>query len=66
MSIYKPAKQEGGWDGKGRVVGWWGGVGLGQAMAPQLVLSRGAILLTITSQGQQNALLKSRSVYIGQ
>ena len=37
-----------------------------QAMAPQLVHSRGAILLTVTSQGQQNALQESRPVNIGQ
>ena len=29
-----------------------------QVMAPQLVPPRGAILLTVTSQGQQNALWK--------
>ena len=32
----------------------------------QLVLSTGAILLTVTSQGWQNALQKSRPVHIGQ
>ena len=37
-----------------------------QPMAPQLVPSRGAILLTVTSQGQQRALQKSRPVNIGQ
>ena len=37
-----------------------------QMMAPQLVPSRDAVLLTITSQGQQNALQKSRPVSIGQ
>ena len=37
-----------------------------QVMAPQLVPSTGAILLTMTSQGRQNALQKSRPVNIGQ
>ena len=37
-----------------------------QLMDPQLVPSRGAILLTVTSQGQQSALQKSRLVNIGQ
>ena len=37
-----------------------------QLMAPQLVPSRGAILLTMTSQGRQSALQKSRPVNIGQ
>ena len=36
------------------------------AAVPGHVLSRGAILLTVTSQGQQNALQKSRPVNIGQ
>ena len=36
-----------------------------QVMPPQLVPSRGAILLTVTSQGRQSALQKSRPVYIG-
>ena len=37
-----------------------------QVLAPQLVLSRGAILLTVTLQGWQNALQKSRLVHTGQ
>ena len=37
-----------------------------QVMASQLVPSRGAILLTVTSQGWQDALQKSRPVNIGQ
>ena len=37
-----------------------------QVMAPQLVPSRGTILLTVTSQGRQSALQKNRPVYIGQ
>ena len=32
----------------------------------QLVLSRGAILLTVTLQGQQNAHQKSRPIHTGQ
>ena len=36
-----------------------------QFMAPQLVPSRGAILLTVTSQGWQNILQKSKPVNIG-
>ena len=36
-----------------------------QDMATQLVPSIGAILLTMTSQGQQNALQKSRLTHIG-
>ena len=37
-----------------------------QVMAPQLVPYRGTILLTVTSQGWQNALQKSRPVNTGQ
>ena len=37
-----------------------------QLMDPQLVPSRGAILLTMTSQGRQSDLQKSRPVNIGQ
>ena len=37
-----------------------------QVMAPQLVTSARAILLTVISQGQQNTLQKSRLVNIGQ
>ena len=37
-----------------------------QVMAPQLVTSTRAILLTVTSQGQQNTLQISRPVNIGQ
>ena len=33
---------------------------------PPLVPSIGAILLTVTSQGRQNALQKSRPAHIGQ
>ena len=37
-----------------------------QVMASQLVPTRDTILLTVTSQGQQSALQKSRPVNIGQ
>ena len=37
-----------------------------QDMATQLVPSIGTILLTVTSQGRQNALQKSRPAHIGQ
>ena len=36
-----------------------------QIMAPQLMPPEGAILLTVTSQDQQNTLQKSRLVNIG-
>ena len=37
-----------------------------RSLPAQWVLSIGAILLTVTSQGQQNALQKSRPAHIGQ
>ena len=37
-----------------------------QVMAPQLVPYGSTVLLTMTSQGQQDALQKSRPVNIGQ
>ena len=37
-----------------------------QVLATHLVLSRGAILLTVTLQGRQNSLQKSRPVHTGQ
>ena len=41
---------------------WW----QFQVLAAQLVLSRGTIPLTVTLQGQQNVLQKSRPVHTGQ
>ena len=42
---------------------WWQQL---QVMATQRMPFRGAILLTVTSQGQQNSLQESRPVYTGQ